>query len=92
VSSEATAETIGEATGLRQRLYQGWMGIVARFANTQTLLLLVLFYVTLIGPTSLVQRIGRRDSLDKGGLGRRDSAWQPSESGGTDLERAKLLS
>jgi hypothetical protein len=68
------------------------MGIVARFASTQTLLLLVLFYVALIGPTSLLQRLGRRDQLDKGGLGAHDSAWQPSESGGTDLERAKLLS
>ena len=87
-----TSEGTGAATRLRKRLYEGWMSIVARFAGTQTLLLLVIFYVALIGPTSLVQRIGRRDQLDKGGLGGRDSAWQPSESGGTDLERAKLLS
>ena len=83
-------ETAAEA-GLRQRLHEGWMGIVARFASTQTLLLLVILYVALIGATSLVQRIGRRDQLDKGGLGGGDSAWHPSESGGTDLERAKLL-
>ena len=81
-----------QVTALRQRLFEGWMAIVARFASTQTQLLLVLFYVTLIGPTSLVQWIARRDQLDKGGLGDSNSAWQPSESGGTDLERAKLLS
>ena len=87
-----SSDTTGQAIGPRQRLYEGWMRIVARFASTQTLLLLVIFYVVLIGPTSLVQRIGRRDALGKGGLGTQDSAWQPSESGGTDLERAKLLS
>ena len=81
-----------QVTALRQRLFQGWMVIAARFGSTQTLLLLVLFYVSLLGPVALVQRVGRRDQLDKGGLGGSDSAWQPSESSGTDLERAKLLS
>jgi hypothetical protein len=36
--------------------------------------------------------VGRRDQLDKRALWRKESAWQESDSGGNDLERAKLLS
>jgi hypothetical protein len=68
------------------------MVIAARFGSVQTLMLLVIFYVFLIGPISIIQVIGRRDQLDKRALRTRDSAWHQSESGGTDLERAKLLS
>jgi len=68
------------------------MVIAARFGGVQTQLLLVIFYVFLIGPISIVQVIGRRDQLEKRALWTKDSAWHQSESGGTDLERAKLLS
>jgi hypothetical protein len=68
------------------------MVVAARFGSVQTLLLLVLFYLVLIGPVSLVQALARRDQLDKRALWKKESAWQPSESGGNDLERAKLLS
>jgi hypothetical protein len=68
------------------------MAIAARFGSTQTLILLVIFYVFLIGPISLFEGLGRRDPLDKGALGNKASAWRATESGGTDLERAKLQS
>jgi len=68
------------------------MAVAGRFGSVQTLILLVLFYLVLIGPVSIVQAVARRDQLDKRALWKKESAWQRSESGGTDLERAKLLS
>jgi len=68
------------------------MAIAGRFGGVQTLMLLVIFYLLLIGPISLLQAAGRRDQLDKRALWRKESAWQESDSGGNDLERAKLLS
>jgi hypothetical protein len=68
------------------------MAVAVRFGSVQTLLLLVLFYLVLVGPVSLIQALGRRDQLDKRALWKKESAWCDSESSGTDLERAKLLS
>jgi hypothetical protein len=68
------------------------MVIAGRFGGVQTLLLLVLVYLTLIGPVSILQALGRQDQLDKRDLWKNGSAWRESESGGADLERAKLLS
>ena len=81
-----------EPIPLWRTLLNGWMAIAGRFGGVQTLLILVLFYLVMIGPVSFVQAIGRRDQLNKRGLWQKDSAWQESESGGNDLERAKLLS
>ena len=77
---------------LWRTLLNGWMVIAARFGSVQTLLILVLFYLVLIGPASIIQAIGRRDQLDKRALWKKETAWQDSETGGNDLERAKLLS
>jgi hypothetical protein len=81
-----------EQTPLWRTLLNGWMAIAGRFGGVQTLLILVLFYVILIGPISMIQVVSRRDQLDKRSLWRRESAWQESDTGGNDLERAKLLS
>jgi hypothetical protein len=81
-----------EQTPLWRTLLNGWMAIAGRFGGVQTLLILVLFYLILIGPISVIQVVGRRDQLDKRALWRKESAWQESDSGGNDLERAKLLS
>ena len=81
-----------EPTPLWRTLLNGWMVIAARFGSIQTLLILALFYVTLIGPVSILQSIARSDHLDKRTLWRKETAWQESDSGGNDLERAKLLS
>ena len=76
----------------RGRLLVGWMAIAERFGGVQTLVLLGFIYLLVIGPVSLVQAIARRDHLDKRVLRAPGSAWRESESGGNDLERAKLLS
>jgi len=81
-----------EQTPLWRTLLNGWMAIAGRFGGVQTLLILVLFYLILIGPISVIQVVSRRDQLDKRALWRKESAWQESDSGGNDLERAKLLS
>ena len=82
----------GEQTPLWRRLLNGWMTIAARFGGVQTQLILVLFYVALIGPISILQALGRRDQLDKREMWKQETAWRNSDTGGTDLERAKLLS
>ena len=81
----------GEQTPLWRRLLNGWMAIAAHFGAVQTQLILALFYVALIGPISIFQALGRRDQLDKRSLWKNESAWRNSDSGGNDLERAKLL-
>lgn len=90
--SESELQVQVEQVSVGRRLLDGWMAVAARFGSVQTMLLLVFFYVVLIGPVSLVMAIGRRDELDKRVLWKKESAWHESESGGTDLERAKLLS
>jgi carbamoyltransferase len=40
------------------------------------MLILVLFYVTLLGPVSLFQAVGRRDQLDKRSMWKKESAWR----------------
>jgi len=75
-----------------RKLLNGWMAIAARFGFIQTMLLLVLFYVVLIGPAWAVSAISRRDLLAKRGLRAKGSVWQKAESAEPDLERAKLLS
>lgn len=80
-----------ESRSLGRKLLEGWASIAARFGFVQTLLLLGLFYVTLIGPVALVQMLARQDPLDKRRLRDEGSAWRESESAGADLERAKLL-
>ncbi|MBW2288758.1 MAG: hypothetical protein JRG80_15210 [Deltaproteobacteria bacterium] len=75
-----------------RRLLNGWMAIVGRFAFVQTLLLLLLLYLFMIGPTSILMALARRDQLAKRGLGGEGSAWCTADTAPPDLERAKLLS
>ena len=75
-----------------RRLLDGWMAIAGRFGAVQTLVLLGFLYVLLLGPVSIVQAVARRDQLDKRAVWQAGSAWQGADSGGADLERAKLQS
>jgi len=75
-----------------KRLFQGWMLITARFGFVQTLVILALFYVFLIGPIALGSALGRADFLHKRGLRQGATAWNQADSGKPDLERAKLAS
>lgn len=79
-------------TPLWRRLYDGWMLVAARFGAVQTLIILSVFYVLLLGPVALLQGAGRRDPLDKRQLRSGGSAWRDADSSGADLERAKLTS
>jgi hypothetical protein len=58
----------------------------------QTLVILALFYLFLIGPIALGSMLVRADFLHKRGLRQGASAWSASESAKPDLERAKLAS
>jgi hypothetical protein len=77
---------------LLRRLYAGWLVIAGRFGSIQTLVLLGLFYATLIGPAWLGVSVARRDLLDKRRHPAGDTAWKAADSTLPDLERAKLTS
>jgi len=81
----------GEAPWWR-RLLNGWMAITGRFGFVQTLMMLVIFYVFLIGPAWAFTAVTRRDLLARRGLRAQGTAWRPADSAEPDLERAKLLS
>jgi hypothetical protein len=68
------------------------MAIAGRFGFVQTMLLLVLFYIVLIGPVWAGTALARRDFLSKRGLGAEGSAWRDADTAAPDLERAKLQS
>src|SRR3989337_737788 len=57
--------SMASATPVWRGLLNGWMVIAGRFGFVQTLLLLVLFYVVLIGPARIATALGRRDLLAK---------------------------
>jgi len=81
-----------KAASLGRRLLNGWMTIAARFGSVQTLVILSMTYLLLIGPVGLVLAIGRSDHLAKRGLKSAESAWLDADTAKPDLERAKLLS
>jgi hypothetical protein len=81
-----------ERLPLHRRLFRGWMLITARFGFVQTLVILALFYVFLIGPVAIGAALGRADFLSKRGLRQGASAWNSADSAKPDLERAKLAS
>lgn len=72
-----------------RRLYDGWMAIVGRFAFVQTLVLLSISYVLLIGPWGGGAWLLRRDLLDEKSLREGGSAWRDAETTQADLERVQ---
>ncbi len=84
--TEETAPSLG------RRLVNGWMTIAGRFGSVQTLMILVMTYVLLIGPVGIVLAILRNDPLAKRGLRVSESVWLDADTAKPDLERAKLLS
>ncbi len=81
-----------KAPSVGRRLLNGWMTIAGRFGSVQTLMILVMTYVLLIGPVGLALAIGRSDPLAKRGLKALESAWLDADTAKPDLERAKILS
>ena len=80
------------APSLGRRLLNGWLAIAGRFGFVQTMMLLVLTYTFVIGPTGVGIAIFRGDLLAKRGLGLNESAWQNPTTPKPDLERAKIQS
>jgi hypothetical protein len=75
---------------LGRRLYDGWLAIAAHFGEIQTLVLVGVIYVFVLGPLATGAIAARRDLLAKRGLGERQSAWQPADTvSSPGLERAK---
>jgi hypothetical protein len=73
-----------------RRLYDGWLAIAGHFGEIQTLVLVGVIYVFVIGPVASGLVAARRDLLAKRGLGERQTAWAPADTVSTpDLERAK---
>ena len=81
-----------KAPSVGRRMINGWMTIAGRFGSVQTLMILTMTYVLLIGPVGLALTIGRSDPLAKRGLKAVESAWLDADTAKPDLERAKLLS
>jgi hypothetical protein len=75
-----------------RRLLAGWLAIAARFGASQTLVILALLYLALLGPVALALAVARRDLLGRRGLGAGGSAWHEADSARPDLERARLTS
>ena len=81
-----------KAPSLGRSLLNGWMAIAGRFGSVQTLMILTMTYLLLIGPVGLILAIGRSDPLAKRGWKAVESAWLDADTAKPDLERAKLLS
>lgn len=79
-------------SSVARRLLDGWYVVSGRFGGVQTLVILAFFYVVLIGPVAFVSLVARRDYLSKRGLHADGTAWGDADTGGADLERAKLTS
>ena len=87
----STAAPAGGA-GLAGRLKQGWLALAGHFGEVQTLLIVCVVYVFVVGPTALVAALLGRDLLAKRGFESNASAWQDADSTTSpDLERAKRL-
>ena len=77
---------------LGRRLYAGWLAIAAHFGEVQTLVIVCVVYVFVLGPLAAGAAAARRDLLAKRGLGEARSAWTPADSiASPDLARAKRL-
>jgi hypothetical protein len=63
--------------------------VAAHFGEVQTLLLLALVYLALIGPISLVARLFGADFLGKRTLRQGSSAWNEADTSEPSLERTK---
>jgi hypothetical protein len=78
--------------GFGRRLYEGWLTIAARFGEVQTLVIVCVVYVFVLGPLATGVAAARRDLLSKRGFGEARSAWLPADTiASPDVERAKRL-
>jgi hypothetical protein len=78
----------GNSTG--RGLKAGWMAIMGRFGDVQTLVILGLFYSLLLGPAWFF--VARKDPLARRGLHEAGGVWLSADSAAPDIERVKRLS
>lgn len=76
---------------LLRRLLAGWTAVAGRMGSVQTLVMLGLFYVVLVGPLAITTRLFGKDFLDKRKGSPDGTAWQDSDSSPPDLERAQRM-
>lgn len=81
-----------EAAGIGRRLHRGWLELAAHFGEIQTLLIVCVVYVFVLGPMAVLATLAGRDLLGKRGFGAPASAWADADSvSNPDVERAKRL-
>ena len=76
---------------LLRRLLAGWTALAGRFAAVQTLVMLGLFYLALVGPVAIGARVFGRDFLDKRKRSPDGTAWRDADTAAPDLERAQRM-
>ncbi len=73
---------------VHRKLYEGWLAIAGHFGEVQTLVVIGISYVLVIGPMSLF--MSRKDMLQKRRLAP-GTAWTDADSAVPDLDRAKRM-
>ena len=78
--------------GVGRQLRDGWLAIAVCFGEIQTLLIVCVAYLLVLGPVAVGAAAARRDLLAKRGFGDAQSAWSPADTiASPDLERARRL-
>jgi hypothetical protein len=91
-SAATQPQSLTGVPGLGRRLYLGWLQLAAHFGEIQTLLIVCVVYVFVLGPMAVLAAITGRDLLAKRGFDAAASAWSDADSvSNPDLERAKRL-
>jgi hypothetical protein len=86
------AETGAAAPGALRRLYLGWLELAGRFGEVQSVLIVCVVYLFVMGPMAVAAAVSGRDLLAKRGFASGASAWWDADSvSKPDLERAKRL-
>jgi len=77
---------------LGRRLLEGWLRIAAHFGEIQTLLIVCVIYVLVLGPMAVGAAALRLDLLKKRDAAEGQSAWAEADTTShPDLERAQRL-
>ena len=88
----ATTAAAAVTPGFGRRLQQGWLELAGHFGEIQTVLIVCVVYLFVIGPTALITTLTGRDLLAKRGFDGPASAWNEADSvSNPDLARAKRL-
>jgi hypothetical protein len=70
-----------------RRALDGWLVIAARFGFVQTLVIVSIVYLLLLGPIGVVANLFGADFLNKKKLHEPGSAWSEADTSKPELER-----